>query len=106
MGQLEEGTDSLGSDMLVRVLPLLEMHAWTAGTLMIRRLPGLLWPQLPAVARGLYLAGLARHMRRAAHSTPIDVLDGNQPSSGSATTVFDVAAEILRELPGAELLMR
>jgi hypothetical protein len=101
--QLEEAADTLGSDMLLRVLPLLEVHAWTAGSLMVRRLPDLLWPQLPAVARGRYLAGLARHMSRTAHSTPIDVLNGDQPSGDSSPTVFDVAAEILQELPGAEL---
>lgn len=102
-GQLEEAADAIGKEMLMKVLTLLEARAWTAGTLLMRRLPGLLWPELSTLARGRYLAGLARHIRRAANPNSIDILIGDQLSGASAPTVFDVVAEILRELPAAEL---
>lgn len=101
--QLEEDADSLGSEMLMRIPPLFDGHAWTAGTLMMLRLPGLLWPQLTAVARGQYLAGLARHMRNTEHPLSVEFLNRDLSDGIGVPTGFDAAAEVLRGLPEAGL---
>lgn len=101
--QLEEAANTLGDEMLSKVLPVLETRAWTAGTLLLHHLPALLWPELSALARGRYLAGLARHIRRAANPNAIDILVGDQLSGVSAPAVFDVVTEILQKLPTASL---
>jgi hypothetical protein len=91
--QLEKRADGLTKETLNKILPLLERRAWAVGTLLMCRLPGLLSPQLFAVARGRYLGGLSRHIQRAEKPNSMDVAIGG----------FDVAAEVLRKLPDASL---
>uniref|UniRef100_UPI0037C95C9B hypothetical protein n=1 Tax=Prosthecobacter sp. TaxID=1965333 RepID=UPI0037C95C9B len=64
--QLEKTAGALGKETLIKVLPLVEVRSWTAGSLLMCRLPSLLGPELSAHALGRYLAGLSRHIRRAA----------------------------------------
>lgn len=101
--QLEKTAGALGKETLIKVLPLLEVRAWTAGTLLMCRLPSLLGPELSAHARGRYLAGLSRHIRRAANPEALDILIGDHLNGTSAPAVFDVVTEILRKLPDASL---
>ena len=102
-GQLEKAAGELGKDTLIKVLPLLEVRSWTAGTLLMCHLPSLLGPELYASARGRYLAGLSRHIRRAANPEALDILIGDHLNGTSAPAVFDVVTEILRKLPDASL---
>jgi hypothetical protein len=102
-GQLEAAADNLARKRILKILPLLEERAWTVGSLLMRRLPAILWPELSAFARGRFLAGLARHMRRAASPESLDLLIGDQLSGASAPAVFDVVSEIRRKLPDASL---
>lgn len=103
--QLEKAADALGKETMIKVLPLLEARAWTTGTLLMCRLPSLLGPQLSTVARGRYLAGLSKHMRRAANPDALDILIEDQLSGtpAPAAPVFDLVAEILRKLPDVSL---
>ncbi len=101
--QLEKTAGALGKETLIKVLPLLEVRAWTAGTLLMCRLPSLLGPELSAHARGRYLAGLSRHIRRAANPEALDILIGVHLNGTSAPAVFDVVTEILRKLSDASL---
>ncbi len=91
--QLEKRAHLLAKETLNKILPLLECRAWAVGMLLMCRLPGLLSPQLSAVARGRYLGGLSRHIRPAEEPNSMDVAIGG----------FDVAAEVLRKLPDASL---
>lgn len=47
---------------LDKVLPVMEHHAWAAGTNLSLDLAGKLWPRLSAGAQGRFLAGAARHL--------------------------------------------
>lgn len=91
--QLEKRADMLTKETLVKVQPLFECRAWAVGSLQLWRLPRLLCPQLSAVARGRYLAGLSRRIQRTEEPNTIDI----------STEDFEVAGEILRNLPDASL---
>lgn len=101
--QLDKGTQVLGKNILSRVVPLLEARAWTAGNLLLRQLPSVVWQDLTPVARGHYLAGLSTHMRRAANPDSIEFLIADQLSGTDSPDLFDVTGELLQRLPTVSL---
>lgn len=54
--------DDLDDSQLDKVLPVMEHHAWAAGSNLSLGLAGKLWSRLSAGARGRFLAGAARHL--------------------------------------------
>jgi hypothetical protein len=59
---LEGMADDLDRSQLDMVLPVVERHAWAAGSNLCLNLAGKLWPRLSIGAQGRFLGGAARHL--------------------------------------------
>lgn len=97
---LEGNANLLDKELRARCLPLLEARAWTAGFLLLRRLPDLLWEEWSLESRGRYLAGLSKHMRGAAKPDAPNLVSGE---GAPVSRKPDLTSEIRQRLSSVVL---